>query len=339
MKTGYCKKNGAVTPPVEGGFSFIRALAAVAAAVVAVALVAVLQAPLYSAVAQTAPGRTSGDTDSLVRELVTLDGEIKGLGARLFELEEKSGSLAARIDALEGEATDKRARLASRRAALADRARNLYVNGRGNTLILLLSSRDVSEFFKRQEYVQKVNERDAEMVDTVRRQAEELDATLAELKRSKKEVDAVASELEGRRDRLAASRSERADVLARAGEASGRVQEQSQQVTTRMDRLNPPVPTGNHTGRILVMSATAYSPLEPGLTDATASGLKAQRGVVAVDPRVIPLGTRVHVEGYGYAIAADTGSAIKGMKIDLCFDTLAEVNAYGRRNVRVEILD
>jgi 3D (Asp-Asp-Asp) domain-containing protein len=67
--------------------------------------------------------------------------------------------------------------------------------------------------------------------------------------------------------------------------------------------------------------------------------MKAQHGVVAVDPRVIPLGTRLNVEGYGNCIAGDTGSAIKGNRIDLCFDTLAECNAYGMRKVRVEILN
>jgi 3D (Asp-Asp-Asp) domain-containing protein len=67
--------------------------------------------------------------------------------------------------------------------------------------------------------------------------------------------------------------------------------------------------------------------------------MKAQHGVVAVDPRVVPLGTRLYIEGYGYAIAGDTGSAIKGTRIDLCFDTLEEVDAYGWRTITVEILD
>jgi len=106
-----------------------------------------------------------------------------------------------------------------------------------------------------------------------------------------------------------------------------------------MSDLNPPAPTGHRTGRFLTMVATGYSPQEPGLNDHTATGMKAQHGVVAVDPSVIPLGTRLYVEGYGNAIAADTGSAIKGNKIDLCFDTLSECNKYGRRTVKVEILD
>jgi 3D (Asp-Asp-Asp) domain-containing protein len=70
----------------------------------------------------------------------------------------------------------------------------------------------------------------------------------------------------------------------------------------------------------------------------TYTGLKAEKGVIAVDPRVIPLGTKVFIDGYGYAIAADIGSAIKGNIIDLCYDTLAEARAWGRRKVNLYIL-
>ncbi len=92
---------------------------------------------------------------------------------------------------------------------------------------------------------------------------------------------------------------------------------------------------------MLVMEATAYTP-DPrcnGGYKYTVTGRKAQRGVVAVDPRVIPLGTRLYVEGYGKALAADTGGAIKGKKIDLCFDTYEEAIRFGRRQVKVYILE
>ena len=73
--------------------------------------------------------------------------------------------------------------------------------------------------------------------------------------------------------------------------------------------------------------------------------MKARRGVIAVDPNVIPLGTRLYVEAadgswtYGYCVAGDTGGAIKGNKIDLFFDTAAEVKKFGVRNARVYILE
>jgi 3D (Asp-Asp-Asp) domain-containing protein len=93
----------------------------------------------------------------------------------------------------------------------------------------------------------------------------------------------------------------------------------------------------------LDMEATAY---EPGprscgrfATGYTATGIKAEKGVVAVDERVIPLGTRLYIPGYGFALAADRGGAIKGMRIDLCFATYDEAIRFGRRRLKVYRLD
>lgn len=87
------------------------------------------------------------------------------------------------------------------------------------------------------------------------------------------------------------------------------------------------------------MEATAYTPWDEGCIGITANGMKAGHGVVAVDPRVIPLGTRLYIQGYGYAIAADTGGAIKGNRIDLCMETKNEAFSFGRRPVKVYILE
>jgi 3D (Asp-Asp-Asp) domain-containing protein len=67
--------------------------------------------------------------------------------------------------------------------------------------------------------------------------------------------------------------------------------------------------------------------------------MRATHGVVAVDPNVIPLYTRLYIEGYGPAIAGDIGGAIRGQRIDLCFDSLGEALDWGRRPVTVYILN
>jgi len=86
------------------------------------------------------------------------------------------------------------------------------------------------------------------------------------------------------------------------------------------------------------MIATAYTAGCYGCSGITAIGLPAGHGIVAVDPRVIPLGTRLYVNGYGPAIAGDTGGAIKGNRIDLGFDTYAAAASFGKQPVRVYIL-
>ncbi|MCL2617004.1 MAG: 3D domain-containing protein [Defluviitaleaceae bacterium] len=85
-------------------------------------------------------------------------------------------------------------------------------------------------------------------------------------------------------------------------------------------------------------SCTGKRPGDPGY-GITASGMRVQHGVVAVDPSVIPLGTPLFVEGYGFAVAADTGSAIRGNSIDLFMYDLQDARNFGRRTVVVYVLE
>ncbi|AEF92956.1 3D domain-containing protein [Desulfotomaculum nigrificans CO-1-SRB] len=91
-------------------------------------------------------------------------------------------------------------------------------------------------------------------------------------------------------------------------------------------------PIGN--GRVVTAVATAYT----HTGNRTATGIRPYVGVVAVDPRVIPLGTKLYVEGYGPAIAADTGGDIEGNRIDVFFDSRQQAMNWGRRQVKVHIL-
>ncbi|MBV9718448.1 MAG: G5 domain-containing protein [Candidatus Eremiobacteraeota bacterium] len=85
----------------------------------------------------------------------------------------------------------------------------------------------------------------------------------------------------------------------------------------------------------LEMLATAYTADSAGGGGVTAIGRRAGRGIVAVDPRVIPLGSRLYIPGYGLAVAGDTGGDIVGRRIDLGFDTLRDAMMFGRRAVIV----
>ena len=95
--------------------------------------------------------------------------------------------------------------------------------------------------------------------------------------------------------------------------------------------------------RTLTVEATAYTADCAGCSGGTATGIdlnnSPNKKVIAVDPNVIPLGSRVYVEGYGEAIAGDTGGAINGNIIDLHVTTKAEAYQWGRRTVEVTILD
>ena len=83
------------------------------------------------------------------------------------------------------------------------------------------------------------------------------------------------------------------------------------------------------------MVATAYT----HTGHRTATGTWPSRGTIAVDPRVIPLGSKLHVEGYGEGIAEDTGGAIQGEIIDLYMESREECITWGRRQVEVRIIE
>ena len=89
---------------------------------------------------------------------------------------------------------------------------------------------------------------------------------------------------------------------------------------------------------VMAMEATAYLPTDGNGAGVTAMGIPATYGVAAVDPGVIPLGSRLYIPGYGEAIAADTGGAIYGYKIDLCMESYEDAMNFGRRTITVYVL-
>lgn len=92
-------------------------------------------------------------------------------------------------------------------------------------------------------------------------------------------------------------------------------------------------------GHAMYVSASGYSAYDPGNGKHTASGTLVRHGVIAVDPNVIPLGTRVFIPGYGEAVAEDIGGSIKGHRIDVAFDSHEEALAFGRRDLEIIIVD
>lgn len=94
--------------------------------------------------------------------------------------------------------------------------------------------------------------------------------------------------------------------------------------------------------RTITMLATGYCPCYkcnyPYYGQPSYLGDPLTKGIIAVDPNIIPMGSRLYIEGYGYGIASDQGGAIKGNHIDLCFDGHQEALDWGMRYVKVTIL-
>lgn len=108
------------------------------------------------------------------------------------------------------------------------------------------------------------------------------------------------------------------------------------------DKPSPVSAPGLSYKKVIDCTATAYTAAKGAKT---ASGKVAAVGIVAVDPKVIPMGTKLYIESadgswvYGHAVAGDIGGAIKGNKVDLFYNTASECYSFGRRTVRVYVLD
>ncbi|TDK64053.1 cell wall-binding protein [Bacillus salipaludis] len=147
-----------------------------------------------------------------------------------------------------------------------------------------------------------------------------------EMALAKKEKASIQAELRAAEERV---RKEQAAAKSRAVAASASAGSQQ----------NDSQPTGN--GETFYVTATAYSYSSSGAITRMGYNIKENpyMKLIAVDPSVIPLGSKVWVEGYGVAVAGDTGGAIHGHIIDVLKPTKAQALAWGRRTVKVKILD
>lgn len=129
-------------------------------------------------------------------------------------------------------------------------------------------------------------------------------------------------------------------------EAQDEIVEYSPQEEFEVGKIPASRPTNY--SRVETFTATAYdaSPEDNGpWAGVTSTGMPMGYGVIAVDPKVIPYGTRMYIESvdgqyvYGYAIAGDCGGAIKGNRVDLFYWSKAQCNQFGRRAVNIYFLD
>lgn len=247
-------------------------------------------------------------------------------------------------------------RLSQRR--LAERLTQLYELGPPDPVAIVLGARSFDEAIA--------------SIDALNRSAEENQVIIAATLRSQRALTRVAHRLAARTERLATLQQQTAtsvaaleqaqtqhealatslrqreqltrrqiatlDEAARAAQAktqklaaaASRPVDASAATSSLPDPSVAAVPPAG--GTQLTVSSTGYS-----LQGHTATGLPVAWGVAAVDPSVIPLGTRMTVPGYGEAVAADTGSAVRGDTIDLWFPTLAQARAWGRRTVTITL--
>ena len=279
---------------------------------------------------------------ALDSRLARARSELAGLRSRAQGLELERERVQQEVEVVAGN-------LKASQRLLGDRLRALYEEGEPDAIAVLLGATSLDDAVTRLDELERSARQGAQAARDARDGRAKLQGLGLELAARIREVQALETRAARTATALATTRANRVSYLktlarqqrltrrqiaaldSRAQQVVAKAQAVQSQTTASAPAVGtaPSVADG---ARTLTVTATGYS--MPGRT---ATGLPVGRGIVAVDPAVIPLGTRMTIPGYGEGVAADTGGAVQGMTIDLWFPTLAEALAWGRRTVTITL--
>ena len=316
---------------------------ALAAAVLTLTASAALAAPGPGGSAQTSNSDATMQqldtrTHQALLSLYALDSQLQAWRARLGSLQTEETDLRARQASLETELAADEASFKTSRRSLVIELRALYEQGNVDPVAVVLGAKSLSTGLNQLADLSRAADQSRQIVAATaaahRRLVRSQDLLAVEKRRLDRSL-AAARQAEQRLTAAAASRaayvsSLRAQQRVRAEQVRS-VESQAQAAQQTSQTLQQPTTSAPTGKRQLTVSATCYD-----LSGRTATGMPVGPGVVAVDPSVIPLGTKMYVPGYGNGVAADVGGGIKGDTIDLWM-TPSECAAWGRRTVTITI--
>jgi peptidoglycan DL-endopeptidase CwlO len=293
--------------------------------------------------------------DRALLELYSLETRLQAAGRRLEALERRASELERAEEMARAQLELARRDLVRAESALATRLRALYIEGEIDPLAVLLGASSLDEVISALDGFGRLAGQDRRIVEELRNARVELHAAAQRFQARRAEVRALVGQALTALDALRAARAERVAYLngLRRQQDLNRRQidglvDQAAAAESRSQGLGGSAGGGGSgsgggggfgsgqppaAGSKLTVSSTGYC-----LRGTTATGIPVAWGVIAVDPSVIPLGTRMFVPGYGEGVAADTGSAVKGRMIDLWFPSCAEAIAWGWRTVTITLL-
>lgn len=305
----------------------------------------------------TAAGPTLKSLESQRRaailDLYSLDSRVAAAQRSLSALQQRAAQLRQEQNELHQQVVATRSTLHMSELQLAENLRNLYKRGSVNTLAVVLGAQSLDDAVSQIDSLNAVADQNKRVLTVAARAQVRLALLQTSLAQHAAHIRTAVAAATRTLATVTAARDARATFIARLRTAEQLKAEQIHALETRVRHAEvksaaltaaaapandpasapspapTPAPTG---GRTLTVSSTGYS-----LPGHTATGLPVGWGVVAVDPNVIPLGTKLTIPGYGEGVAADTGSAVRGADIDLWFPTLAQARAWGRRTVTITL--
>ena len=290
---------------------------------------------------------------SVVLELYALDSQLGRVQARLAQLDAQADEVSRERQSAERHLALVRSMLADAEIRLAERIHQLYTEDDPDPVTVLLGAQSLDEAISNLENLGRFAHQDRRIIARVEAARREVKGALAEVAEREAELAALRQEAAASESALLSARGERESYLASlraeqrlnaaqvaaAQEAAAAAEVTTVEVEAETAAAPSPAPAPASVpdapagpGTQITVVATGYA-----LNGTTATGIPVGWGVVAVDPSVIPLGTRMTIPGYGEGVAADTGGAVQGNTIDLWFPTTAEALAWGRRTVTIAL--
>ncbi|HEY6836933.1 MAG TPA: 3D domain-containing protein [Gaiellaceae bacterium] len=282
---------------------------------------------------------------SALLDLYALDARLARERARIVSLRIQTAQVRAAREAAQRRLAIARRSLASSTRALSLRLQQLYEQGDSDPVAVVLGASSVNEALDGLDTLNRVAGQDKLVMQQTQQARRDYLQETRTLSAQQRQLTALSQQASQTALALEQSRAQRASYITglaaqrrlNSAAITGLVQ-QAQSIEAKARQISAVASTaGGGTGGgpvsgTVTVTATGYS-----LHGRTATGAPVGWGVVAVDPSVIPLGTRMTIPGYGEGIAADTGGAIQGNTIDLWFPTLAQANAWGRRTVTITL--
>jgi len=282
----------------------------------------------------------------VVLQLYALDSSLAREQARLVELRIRSAQMKAELAAARQRLHVAKHTLRTEQRSLAARLQLMYEQGDSDPLAVVLGASSVADALGNLDSLDRIASQDREIIVQTRTAKHTADSLTRTLETKQRDLQTLADQALQSVVDLQQAHAQRTSYLAslanqqrlNAGAISS-YQQQALAVEAKARQLATvaTTPVSDTTGiapgaHTLTVTATGYS-----INGRTATGAPTGWGVVAVDPSVIPLGTRLSIPGYGSGVAADTGGAIQGATIDLWFPTVAQANAWGRRTVTISL--
>ena len=278
----------------------------------------------------------AGQADAAWLSSVSLSTRLDQTRAALVRFHARTQAISARRADAEESLHLARRTLKASQGALAARLRAMYEHGDTDPMTVLVGATSVDDAINRIESVHRMARQDHAVIAEARAaKARMITATqrLASQEAQARETESATAAT------VAALDAARLEQRAQYASLQARQRSNSSHISSLESQARelasvPPSPTQAPSlgGRTLTVVATGYS-----LSGRTSTGVPVGYGIVAVDPSVIPLGTHMTIAGYGEGVAADTGGAVVGARIDLWFPTRAEALAWGSRTVTVTL--